>query len=82
MKRKYYVENIGSDDSTTFTIKLTKEELKTVLKFINANNRKSDFAFEPEIHIYRFDVNKRGWEYTEDLRLNQSQEQLEVLGDE
>jgi len=50
--KKYLIENNGCDDTTRFEIELTDEELKTVIKFIKANNDKSDYGCLPNIDIY------------------------------
>lgn len=50
--KKYLIENSGCDDATRFEIELTDEELKTVIKFIQANNDESDFRCQPIIEIY------------------------------
>lgn len=50
--KTYLVENIGCDDTTTFEIGLTDEELKTVLRFIKLNNKNSTYRCMPKIDIY------------------------------
>ena len=50
--KKYLIENNGCDDTTRFEIELTDEELKTVIKFIKANNDESDYGCKPYIDIY------------------------------
>ncbi len=50
--KKYLIENNGCDDTTRFEIELTDEELKTVIKFIQANNKASKYQCQPEIDIY------------------------------
>lgn len=50
--KKYLIENNGCDDTTRFEIELTDEELKTVIRFIKANNDASTYGCEPSIDIY------------------------------
>ena len=50
--KKYLIENMGCDDTTRFEIELTDEELKTIIKFIKANNKSSKCQCQPTIDIY------------------------------
>lgn len=50
---KYLIDNCGCDDTTRFEIELNDEELKTIMKFIKANNLSSSYGCQPVIRIYR-----------------------------
>lgn len=56
MRKKYYIENIGCDDTTYSTLELTNEELKVLLVFANTNNLTSG-GCKPTILIYDEDIN-------------------------
>lgn len=49
---KYLIANCGCDDTTEFEIELNDEELKTIMKFIKANNLSSSYSCQPIIRIY------------------------------
>lgn len=50
--KKYLIENNG-EDTVSFEIELTDEELKTVIKFIKANNDDAiTYSYKPMIRIY------------------------------
>lgn len=66
--KKYKIENRGCDDSTEFDIELTNEELITVIKIFEANNKKANYGCKPELYIYDYD--------NEDLRLNRDYDEL------
>lgn len=72
--KKYYIENQGCDDTTEFYIDLTDDELKTVIKLFEANNKEANYGCKPDLYIYVYDENKSSWEYTEPL--NKSHNQL------
>ena len=74
--KKYKIANIGCDDSTCFDMELTDEELKLVIKLFEENNKVADYGCLPSLYIYEHDENKKNWEYTEDLCLNRSYEEL------
>lgn len=50
--KKYYIENIGCDNTTKFLIELSSEELKTIKKFIKINNEHSKNGCMPKIELY------------------------------
>lgn len=50
--KKYLIDNEGCDDTTRFEIELTDDELKTIMKFIKANNLSSSYGCQPIIRIY------------------------------
>lgn len=53
MNKSYLVSTIGESNGDYFTIELTDNELKTVLKFINTLNAESkDDYYAPKINIY------------------------------
>lgn len=45
--------NDGCDDTTYTIMEVTKEELKTLIKFKRANNKNSTYQCEPKIRIYK-----------------------------
>lgn len=49
--KKYLIENNG-EDTISFEIELTDEELKTVIRLIKANNDATKYGYEPTINIY------------------------------
>ncbi|MBO7611085.1 MAG: hypothetical protein J6T23_02615 [Elusimicrobia bacterium] len=53
--KKYFIVNLGCDDHTEFTLELTDEELKTILKFCNENNKVADYQCKPEIQVFEYD---------------------------
>lgn len=50
--KKYFIANLGCDDHTEFILELTDEELKTIIKFCDENNKASDYQCKPEIQIF------------------------------
>ena len=76
--KKYEIANIGCDDSNWFDIELTKEELNTVIKLFEKNNKIADCGCTPHLYIYEYDENKKTpiWDYTDDLCLNRDYEEL------
>lgn len=74
--KKYRIENCGCDDSNQFDIELTDEELKTIIKLFEENNKRADCCCTPHLYIYEHDKNKESWEYTEDLCLNRDYKEL------
>ena len=55
--KKYLIANIGCDDHTEFILELTDEELKTIIKFCDENNKVADYQCKPEIQIFEYDEN-------------------------
>lgn len=71
MKKKYLVCNMGCDDSNWFFLNLTDEELKLVIKLINANNKSSCSVCQPVLNIFEYDSNKKTiFDYDIENRLN------------
>ncbi len=62
--KKYLIVNRGCDDHTKFILELTDEELKTIIKFCDENNKASDYSCKPEIEVFEYDENKNSlYEY-------------------
>lgn len=72
--KKYHIKNIGCDDTTEFEIELTDEELKTVIRLFEENNKNSSYGCMPRLYIYEFDKDKTRWEY--DNPLNRGYDEL------
>ena len=68
--KKYYIKNCGCDDTTVFDIELTDEELKTIIRVFEENNKVADYQCKPELHIYEYDESKSRWEYNKPLNNN------------
>ena len=59
----YYDENINSyynygkpmNNQTEFILELTDEELKTIIKFCDENNKVADYQCKPEIQIFEYE---------------------------
>ncbi len=56
--KKYLIANLGCDDHTEFILELTDEELKTIIKFCDENNKVSAYQCKPEIQVFEYDENK------------------------
>lgn len=70
---KYYIANIGCDDSTKFVIELDDKELQTIIRFCDENNKLADYQCKPEIHIYKYDPSKECYyDYCDEKCLNKS----------
>ena len=52
--KKYHIENCGCDDSTDFDIELTDDELKTVIRLFEENNKASKYGCQPVAYIYEY----------------------------
>lgn len=64
--KKYFIANVGCDDKTQFVLKLSDEELKTIIKFCDENNKVADYQCKPAIRIYEYDDSKEDYyEYDE-----------------
>lgn len=50
--KKYVIYNRGCDDSNEFEIELNDEELKTIIKVFEANNKVANYGCTPDIYIY------------------------------
>lgn len=55
--KKYFIVNLGCDDHTEFILELTDEELKTIIKFCDENNKVAYYQCKPEIQIFEYDKN-------------------------
>lgn len=78
--KKYHIENRGCDDTTEFDIELTDEELKTVIRLFEANNKEADYGCKPSIYIYEFREDNRYWD---DIKpLNKSHYELKEENNE
>ena len=74
--KKYLICNDGCDDSTEFEIELTDEEVKTLVKVFNANNKKANYQCRPSIFIYdEYEVEEEGW-YNRKHCLNKTHDEL------
>lgn len=72
--KKYVIYNRGCDDSNEFEIELNDEELKTIIKVFEANNKIADCGCKPDINIYEVEEwEKESWEAKP---LNKSYEEL------
>lgn len=72
--KKYVIYNRGCDDSNEFEIELNDEELKTIIKVFEANNKIADYNCKPDINIYEVEEWEKGsWEAKP---LNKSYEEL------
>lgn len=61
--KKYHIDNCGCDDTTEFDIELNEDELKIILKFVEANNKVADYCCKPEIYVYEMGESKKvSWE--------------------
>lgn len=72
--KKYHINNCGCDDWTEFDIELTDEELATVIKVLNANNKVADYCCKPSIYIHNFIEGARY--YDNDTALNKNYHEL------
>lgn len=72
--KKYVIHNMGCDDSSEFEIELNDEELKTIIKVFEANNKIANYGCKPEIYIYEAEEWKK--ERWEAKPLNKSYEEL------
>lgn len=72
--KKYHIENCGCDDACEFDIELTDEELKTIIKLFDENNKIASYDCTPHLYIYEYDENKSNWQYN--IALNKDYEEL------
>lgn len=75
--KKYLIGNVGCDDHTEFILELTDEELKTIIKFCDENNKVADYQCKPEIRIYEYDESKKRFYDYDDNYLNKCYEDFE-----
>lgn len=52
---KYYIENMGCDDSTSLKIELTDKELDIFIKICKELNKKSKYQCQPRIAVYKYE---------------------------
>jgi hypothetical protein len=72
---KYYIKNRGCDDTTEFEIELTDEELKTVIRLFEENNKNASYGCMPDIYVYEFREDNHY--YGDDVKaLNKSYDEL------
>ena len=50
---KYYIENIGCDDSTEAMIEMTEAEAKIFIRICNELNSNSSYRCQPIIAMYK-----------------------------
>lgn len=75
--KKYVIYNRGCDDSNEFEIELNDEELKTIIKVFEANNKVADYGCKPDIYVYKVEEREKGsWKAKP---LNKSYEELNNL---
>lgn len=55
--KKYLIANLGCDDHTEFILELTDEELKTIIKFCDENNKVADYQCKSEIQVFEYNEN-------------------------
>lgn len=67
MKNKYHIENNGCDDSVAFDIELTDEEVKTLIKVFEENNKLANYCCTPDIYIYEYNENYSYFDYEKAL---------------
>ena len=78
--KKYFIVNLGCDDHTEFILELTDEELKTIIKFCDENNKVADYQCKPEIKIYKYEDNKEDYyDYNEEC-INKIYEDFKKVG--
>lgn len=75
---KYVIENLGCDDSTSFTMDLTNEELQLIIRFIEENNKGASYCCIPNINIYKYDekIGPNAWNYHDVKPLNRDYDEL------
>lgn len=81
MMEKYHIENCGCDDTSEFDIELSDDELKTIIKFVDANNKVADYFCKPDIRIYKFSDDRRYY-YKDSNMLNKTYKELNDLESE
>lgn len=47
-----YIENCGCDDTTSATIKMTKQELESFVRIVKELNKNSTYGCQPKISVY------------------------------
>lgn len=69
MKSKYHIENNGCHESTVYDIELTNEELQTIIKIFEENNKNANYTCTPDIYVYKY---KEKEDYYNEKALNRS----------
>lgn len=76
MKNKYFIANLGCDDHTDFTLELTDEELKTIIRFCDENNKVADYQCKPEICIFKYNQKNSYYAYNDEDQINKGYSDL------
>lgn len=53
-KEKYFIENVGCDDTTRLVIDLTENERDIFIKICKELNKNSSYGCQPVIDLYKY----------------------------